>query len=76
MHRRYKPKDPATFKIGDIIEVKVSFVIIPSRGGGHAMQVMLRGLTLLDNSFSKVREINHTDAVSDSRTRSSHASKG
>ncbi|KZP32486.1 hypothetical protein FIBSPDRAFT_944041 [Athelia psychrophila] len=38
----YKPKDPATLKIGDIIEVRVSFVIIPSRGGGHAMQVMLR----------------------------------
>lgn len=50
---RYQEKDPATFKIGDIVEAAVSFVFIPNRGGGHSMHLYLRGVTLLDNSFSK-----------------------
>lgn len=54
---RYEQKDPATFKIGDIVEAAVSFALIPNRGGGHSMQTYLRGVTLLDNSFSKVSTV-------------------
>lgn len=49
-------KDPATFKAGDIVEILASFVLVPARNGGHSMQIFLRGVTLLDNSFSKVRD--------------------
>lgn len=52
----YRPKDPATFTIGDIVEVQVSFAAFQTRGGGgNGLELVLCGVTLLSDRFSKVR---------------------
>lgn len=52
---RYNRKDPATFLPGDIVEVQASFACFTSRNGQNTLGIVMRGLTLLDDSFSKVR---------------------
>lgn len=53
-HSRYRAKDPSTFTNGDIVEAKLTFVIKPLDDGSHHLVTTLRGLTLLDDSYSKV----------------------
>lgn len=52
---RYNHKDPATFLPGDIVEVQASFACFPARNGKSTLGIVMRGLTLLDDSLSKVR---------------------
>lgn len=53
---RYRPKDPATFAVGDIVEVQVSFAAFSTRGrNSNALELVLRGVTLLTDRFSRVR---------------------
>jgi hypothetical protein len=42
------------FRIGDIVQVQLSFVVIPVKNGRRKMLSVLRSLALLDGSFSKV----------------------
>jgi hypothetical protein len=44
------------FRIGDIVQVQLSFVVIPIKGGRRKMLTVLRSIALLDGSFSKVRK--------------------
>lgn len=57
MRNSYIDKDPATYLPGDIVEVQVSFAAFQTRGGTNRLEAVLRGLTLLDDTFSKVRTI-------------------
>ncbi|KAF9455479.1 hypothetical protein BDZ94DRAFT_1327548 [Collybia nuda] len=51
---RYDPIDPAIFRTGDIVEIQFTVMAIPLRGIEQAKPlVILRALTLVDNSFSK-----------------------
>lgn len=50
----YNRKDPATFLPGDIVEVQASFACFPARNGQSTLGIVMRGLTLLDDKFSKV----------------------
>jgi hypothetical protein len=45
------------FRIGDIVQVQVSFVAIPVRGNKYKMLAVLRSMALLDGSLSKVRTL-------------------
>lgn len=51
---RYRPKDPATFLAGDIVEVQVSLAVFKTREGKKMLNPVLRGVTLLSDKFSKV----------------------
>lgn len=51
---RYRPKDPATFLAGDIVEIQVSFAVFKTREGKKTLNPVLRGVTLLNGKFSKV----------------------
>ena len=51
---RYEPVEPKIFRIGDIVEVQVSFVATPLQGGKWKMRTVLRAITLLDGSFAQV----------------------
>lgn len=42
---------------GDIIEVQVSFAAFQTRNGNNKLEIVLRGLTLLDDRFSKVKKL-------------------
>ena len=52
---RYIPIKPVKFQIGDIVEAQVSIIAVPIRDKKMKTVMILRGLTLLDGSFSQVR---------------------
>ncbi|KAF8801725.1 hypothetical protein BYT27DRAFT_7114467, partial [Phlegmacium glaucopus] len=49
--------NPQIFRIGDIVEAQVSFIVVPLKDNKHKMIVVLRSIALLDTRFSKVRTI-------------------
>jgi hypothetical protein len=49
------PISLAHFHIGDIVEAKATLMLVPMRGGEHKLMVILCSLTLLDATFSEVR---------------------
>jgi hypothetical protein len=51
MSRRAKPNN---FKQGDIVELEASFIAIPLAGARFRLKLVMRALTLLDKSFSRV----------------------
>jgi uncharacterized phage infection (PIP) family protein YhgE len=53
MFQRYFVINPATFGLGDIVEISVAFVCIPIING-YKLMTTLRGMVLLDNSVRKV----------------------
>ncbi|KAM6489121.1 hypothetical protein JOM56_010309 [Amanita muscaria] len=50
---RYTHIPPVRFQVGDIVEAQVSLMLVPIRGDQYQMVSVLRGLTLLDNSFTQ-----------------------
>ena len=46
---------PARFNVGDIIEAQFVFLLVPVERNQQRLQLVLQGLTLLENSFSWVR---------------------
>jgi hypothetical protein len=51
--------DPNKFRIGDIVEAQLSFMVVPVKEGKHRLILVMRALTLLDSTQSKVCTINH-----------------
>ena len=43
-----------TFQVGDIVEVQVSFAVLPLRDGKLKTSMILRAITLLDGSQTQV----------------------
>jgi hypothetical protein len=57
---RYKCNSPQSFSNGDIVEVRLSFLIIPVKqqkgvSGHFKMVIVLCSLALIDNCFSGMR---------------------
>jgi hypothetical protein len=48
---RFQQCEPQTFRNGDIVQVQLSFVVIPVKGGHRKMLTILRSVALLDRSF-------------------------
>lgn len=46
---------PARFNVGDIVEAQFVFLLVPVERNQQRLQLVLQGLTLLENSFSRVR---------------------
>ncbi|KAF8240411.1 hypothetical protein L208DRAFT_1156497, partial [Tricholoma matsutake] len=53
-NRKFQPCKPQTFRIGDIVQAQLSFVVIPIKGGQCKMLSVLRSLALLDRNFGQV----------------------
>jgi hypothetical protein len=49
--------NPQIFRVGDIVEAQVSFIVVPLKDNKHKMIVVLRSIALLDASFSQVRQV-------------------
>ncbi|KAF7977621.1 hypothetical protein HWV62_3016 [Athelia sp. TMB] len=47
----------SAFKPGNIVEAQVSLVVLPSRNGMQDLKLILRAMTMLDDSFSKAARI-------------------
>ncbi|KAF8811793.1 hypothetical protein BYT27DRAFT_7017840, partial [Phlegmacium glaucopus] len=45
---RFEPVGPEIFRIGDIVEIQVSFIAVPLKDNKHKMIVVLRSIALLD----------------------------
>lgn len=50
---RYEMCEPQTFRIGDIVQAQLTFVVIPMRGGKRKMLSILRSIALIDERFGK-----------------------
>ncbi|KAF7967715.1 hypothetical protein HWV62_33305 [Athelia sp. TMB] len=53
----YTPLMASAFKPGDIVEAQISLVVLPSRNGMQDLKLILRAMTMLDDSFSKATRI-------------------
>ncbi|KAG6893935.1 hypothetical protein C0995_015577 [Termitomyces sp. Mi166 len=58
--KKYKKVKPQTFRIGDLVAVQLSFIVAPLRGGRYKMVVVLRSITLLDDTFTQRLKLTST----------------
>ena len=61
---RYQTIPPVMFRTGDIVEAQLTPMMVPMKGGTFKLTMVLRCLTLLDSTYSRVsRYVNqkHTD---------------
>jgi hypothetical protein len=49
--------NPQIFRVGDIVEAQVSFIVVPLKDKKYKMIVVLRSIALLDATFSQARTI-------------------
>lgn len=54
MSYSYERCKPQVFRVGDIVEVQVSFIVIPVKGGRRKMLTVLRSLALIKANSKKV----------------------
>jgi hypothetical protein len=52
---RYIGVKPASVCVGDIIELQVSFIMIPLRDKQFKVTMVLRSILILDRTFTQVR---------------------
>jgi hypothetical protein len=51
---------PHVFQEGDIVEIQVSFIVIPLREQNSRMSVVLRSISLLEGKFTQVKKFTIT----------------
>jgi hypothetical protein len=51
---RYETVTPVTFRVGDIVEAKATLMVLPLRGGNYKLTAVLRGITILDTTYTQV----------------------
>ena len=51
---RYEAIPPVRFRVGDIVEAKMTLMLIPIQQDCFKLKAILRSLTLLDMSFAQV----------------------
>ncbi|KAF8896010.1 hypothetical protein BD779DRAFT_1466051 [Infundibulicybe gibba] len=52
---KFRKAGPQVFRIGDLVEVQVSFTVVPLKAGKRKMLSVLRSIALLDGQFSQKR---------------------
>lgn len=50
--RSFQACEPQVFRVGDIVEAQLSFVVIPVKAGKRKMLTVLRSLALLDGAYT------------------------
>ena len=51
------PVKPVIFGVGNIVEVQASFMAAPLKQGKFKSGMVLRGITLIDSTFTQVRKV-------------------
>ena len=49
---RYMPVKPVIFEVGDIVELQASFMAVPLKQGKFKSVMVLRGITLINSTFT------------------------
>ena len=57
----YKEITPVKFGVGDLVEVQLTLMLVPLRGGQYKLAPILRCLTMLDSKFSQVNNKSSID---------------
>jgi hypothetical protein len=52
----YQNIAPSRFRIGDLVEARATLMLVPLRDSEFKMVCVLRGLTLVDDTVSQVKE--------------------
>ena len=52
---RFKTEGPHIFRVGDIVEVQLLFIVVPLKGQNLKMRTVLHSIALLNGQLSKVR---------------------
>lgn len=52
----YRPCEPKAFRVGDIVQLQLSFVAVRIKGGHMKLLTVLRSIALVDARFSKVSQ--------------------
>ena len=47
-------KGPQIFRVGDIVEVQISFIVVPLKGQNMKMHCVLHAIALLSENFTQV----------------------
>ena len=55
---RYPTTSPTKIQVGDLVEVQMSFVMFPVRGGEYKFSSLLRSVTLMDKCHTEASGIN------------------
>jgi len=50
--KRYEIAQPQTYRIGDIVEIQISFIAVPLKGQKYKMITVLHSIASMDNSFA------------------------
>ena len=61
---RYTPVKPVIFGVSNIVKVQASFMAVPLKQGKFKSMMVLRGIMLVDGTFTQVRKV----ILSDKRT--------
>jgi hypothetical protein len=49
---------PIKIQIGDLVEVQMSIVAVPVKGGESKLTALLRSVTLMDGTYTQVSQLN------------------
>jgi hypothetical protein len=52
--QRYISKGPQFFRVGDIVEAQMSFIVVLLKGQNMKMHCVLHAIALLDRHFAQV----------------------
>ncbi|KAH9967619.1 hypothetical protein BGW80DRAFT_1462135 [Lactifluus volemus] len=59
----YERTEPQMFRVGDLVEAQLSFVVIPIKGGHRKMLTVLRSLALIKGNFIKMETKHEVEDV-------------
>jgi hypothetical protein len=57
----FKETGPHIFQEGDIVELQISFIVVPLRDQQSRMNIVLRSISLLEGKFTQVSESTFTE---------------
>jgi hypothetical protein len=53
---RFESQGPQIFRLGELVEAQISFIVVPLKGDTVKMHTVLHAIVLLNGEFSKVRQ--------------------
>jgi len=51
----FKALEPKVSHMGDLVQVEMSFITMPTKGGKQKLKAILRTIALINDTFAKVR---------------------
>ncbi|KAF8895084.1 hypothetical protein BD779DRAFT_1668436 [Infundibulicybe gibba] len=61
-HTKFVKANPQIFRVGDIVEVQVSFIVVLLKKEKYKMAITLRAVAMLDGSFSQAANKKRADS--------------